>query len=146
MPPLLHFADNRTRCVIRSFPRRDTRGPRRHSVRVQPNTVVHAATIDLDRAPVPAEQSLDGAPTTAAQPVTELAGHEIGVWEMTPGQMSDVEAEEVFVVLAGSATVAFADDSPTLHLQAGDVVRLAAGAETVWTVTETLRKVYLTGV
>jgi uncharacterized cupin superfamily protein len=113
---------------------------------VQPNTVVHAATIDLDRAPVPAEQSLDGAPTTAAQPVTELAGLEIGVWEMTPGQMSDVEAEEVFVVLAGSATVAFADDSPTLHLQAGDVVRLAAGAETVWTVTETLRKVYVTGV
>jgi uncharacterized cupin superfamily protein len=27
---------------------------------------------------------------------------------------------------------------------AGDVVRLAGGAETVWTVTETLRRVYLT--
>jgi hypothetical protein len=39
----------------------------------------------------------------------------------------------------------FADDIPGLRVGPGDVVRLAAGAETVWTVTETLRKVYLTG-
>jgi uncharacterized cupin superfamily protein len=32
-----------------------------------------------------------------------------------------------------------------LTLKAGDVVRLAEGAETIWTVTETLRKVYLAG-
>jgi uncharacterized cupin superfamily protein len=63
---------------------------------------------------------------------------------MTPGTMSDVEADEVFVVLSGSATVEFGDDTPALQLGAGDVARLAAGAETVWTVTETLRKVYLT--
>jgi uncharacterized cupin superfamily protein len=31
-----------------------------------------------------------------------------------------------------------------LTLRAGDVVRLEGGAETVWTVTETLRKVFLT--
>jgi uncharacterized cupin superfamily protein len=111
---------------------------------VKPNTAIHAATLDLTVEPVPAEQSLEGAPQTAVYPVTELAGLEVGVWEMTPGTMSDVEAEEVFVVLAGSATVEFADDSPTLQLERGDVVRLAAGAQTVWTVTETLRKVYLT--
>ena len=35
-----------------------------------------------------------------------------------------------------------ADGSPALTLGPGDVVRLAAGTETVWTVTETLRKVY----
>ena len=40
--------------------------------------------------------------------------------------------------------IEFADDSPTLHIGVGDVVRLAPGAQTVWTVTETLRKVYLT--
>lgn len=34
---------------------------------------------------------------------------------------------------------------PTTAATAGDVVRLAGGAETVWTVTETLRKVYVTG-
>jgi uncharacterized cupin superfamily protein len=63
---------------------------------------------------------------------------------MTPGTMSDVEADEVFVVLSGSATVEFGDGSPTISIGPGDVVRLAEGAETVWTVTETLRKVYLT--
>ncbi len=31
-----------------------------------------------------------------------------------------------------------------ITLAAGDVVHLAKGTKTVWTVTETLRKVYLT--
>lgn len=113
-------------------------------VRVKPNTSVRAAALDLDHSPVPADQSLRGTPTTAAVTVGGFSGLEVGVWEMTPGVMSDVEADEVFVVLSGSATVEFADDSPPLHLGAGDVVRLGAGAQTVWTVSETLRKVYLT--
>jgi uncharacterized cupin superfamily protein len=62
---------------------------------------------------------------------------------MTPGVMSDVEADEVFVVLTGSALVEFDDGTTPLHVSSGDVVRLAGGARTVWTVTETLRKVYL---
>jgi uncharacterized cupin superfamily protein len=111
---------------------------------VQPNSAVTAATIDLDHEPVPAEQSVSGEPRTGAHALTAFEGLEVGVWEMTPGTMSDVEAAEVFVVLSGSATVEFGDGTPTLQLGAGDVARLAAGAETVWTVTETLRKVYLT--
>jgi uncharacterized protein len=113
-------------------------------VGVKPNTVVHAATIDLDHEPVPADQSVRGEPTTAATAVDEFGGLEVGVWEMTPGVMTDVEADEVFVVVSGSATVEFGDGSQTLHIGPGDVVRLAAGAETVWTVSATLRKVYLT--
>jgi uncharacterized cupin superfamily protein len=111
---------------------------------MKPNSVVRAVALDLEHEPVPAEQSVDGAPTTAAMAVDEFAGLEIGVWEMTPGVMSDVEAEEVFVVLTGCATVEFADGSPTLRLGSGDVVRLAQGTKTIWTVTESLRKVYLT--
>jgi uncharacterized protein len=110
---------------------------------VKPNTVVHAATIDLDHEPVPADQSVRGEPTTAATAVDEFGGLEVGVWEMTPGVMTDVEADEVFVVVSGSATVEFGDGSQTLHIGPGDVVRLAAGAETVWTVSETMRKAYL---
>ena len=110
------------------------------------NTAVPAASMPLEHEAVAADQTVAGEPTTAARTLTEIGGVEIGVWEMTPGTMSDVEAEEVFVVLSGSATVTFADDSPGLHLRTGDVVRLAAGARTVWTVTETLRKVYVTGV
>jgi uncharacterized cupin superfamily protein len=112
---------------------------------VKPNTVVHAATLDLDHEPVPADQSVRGEPSTAATPVDEFGGLEVGVWEMTPGVMTDVEDDEVFVVVSGSATVEFGDGSHSLRIGPGDVVRLAAGAETVWTVSETLRKVYLTG-
>lgn len=109
-----------------------------------PNTAVHAGTVGLEQEPVPAGQLVAGQPTTAATALTTLAGAEIGVWEMSPGAMSDVEADEVFVVLSGAATVEFADGTPALELRAGDVVHLAAGTQTVWTVTETLRKVYLT--
>lgn len=109
------------------------------------NTVVHAASLELDHEAVAADQAVNGAPTTAGLSVDDFAGLDIGVWEMTPGVMTDVEAAEVFVVLSGAATVEFADGSPTLHLAPGDVVRFQAGAETVWTVTETLRKVYVTG-
>jgi uncharacterized cupin superfamily protein len=118
---------------------------RSHTGPMKPNSVVHAATIDLDREPVPASQSVRGEPTTGTVTVEEFDGLEIGVWEMTPGVMTDVEANEMFVVLSGSATVEFGDGTPTLRIGPGDVVRLAAGAETVWTVTETLRKVYLIG-
>jgi uncharacterized protein len=110
---------------------------------VKPNTVVHAATLALDHEPVPADQSVRGEPTTAGTAIDEFGGLEVGVWEMTPGVMTDVEADEVFVVVSGSATVEFGDGSQSLRIGPGDVVRLAAGAETVWTVSATLRKVYL---
>lgn len=111
---------------------------------MQPNTVVHAAAAELSHEPVPADQSVSGDPSTATTTLGEFGGFEIGIWEMSPGVMTDVEADEAFVVLSGSATVDFADGTPTLTLGPGDVVRLAAGAETTWTVTEPLRKVYLT--
>jgi hypothetical protein len=68
---------------------------------------------------------------------------EVGVWEMTRGVMRDVEADELFLVISGAAVVEFTDGTAPLRLKPGDVVRLAEGTETVWTVTETLRKIYL---
>lgn len=115
-----------------------------HTRAVQPNTVVHAVDLLLDHEPVPAGQSVAGDPSTAASALTRLGDLEVGVWEMSVGTMTDIEADEIFVVLGGAATVDFADGSPTLELRAGDVGRLAAGAHTTWTVTETLRKIYLT--
>lgn len=110
-----------------------------------PNSVAHAAGLELTHEPVPAAQSVRGEPQTGMVKLLDFEGLEIGVWEMTPGVATDVEVDEIFVVLSGSATIEFADGTPALHVGPGDVVRLAAGAETVWTVTETLRKVYLTG-
>ncbi|GAA2470406.1 cupin domain-containing protein [Terrabacter carboxydivorans] len=94
--------------------------------------------------PVPAGVDvLAGAPTAAVTSLADVAGAEVGVWEMTPGTVTDVEAGEVFVVLSGRAVLTVADGEP-LDLTPGSVVRLHAGEPTTWTVTETLRKVYVT--
>ena len=108
------------------------------------NSQVHAAELFVEHEPVAPDQVAGGHPRTGVGRLGTFGDLEVGVWEMTPGVMTDVEADELFVVLSGSATVEFADGSATLHLGPGDVVRLAEGAQTVWTVTETLRKVYLT--
>ena len=110
---------------------------------MKPNTLVNAGSLLVDHSPVPPDQVVGGRPRTGVAPFGSFGGLEVGVWEMTPGTMCDVEAEEIFVVLSGSAVVEFGDGTPALTLAVGDVVRLAAGARTVWTVTETLRKVYL---
>ncbi len=109
------------------------------------NTAVHAADHFLEHEQVPADQVVDGDPHTGVAALGRFGGLEVGVWEMTPGVVRDVESDEVFVVLSGAATVEFDDGTPALTLAPGDVVRLAEGAHTVWTVTKTLRKVYLTG-
>lgn len=106
--------------------------------------VVDALAVALEHEPVPEEQLVAGAPTTGTAELPGLDGLECGVWEMTPGAMSDVEADELFVVVAGAATVEFVDDAITLNLAPGSVGRLVAGMRTIWTVTETLRKVYIT--
>jgi uncharacterized cupin superfamily protein len=72
-----------------------------------------------------------------------LGDVEVGVWEMTVGAMSDTESDEVFVVISGRATVRFEHDGSVLTLGPGTVGRLSAGQRTVWTVTETIRKVYI---
>ena len=64
-----------------------------------------------------------------------------GIWQMTPGVVTDTEADEIFVVLAGRATVEFADGT-VMEVGPGDVAVLTEGAKTTWTVHETLRKVY----
>lgn len=104
-----------------------------------------AGAISLAHEPVAAVQVVTGSPTTGWVALgTTVDGAEVGVWEMSPGVMSDVESDEVFVVVAGRATVEFADGRAPISLVPGSVVRLDAGAATVWTVTDTLRKVYVT--
>lgn len=47
------------------------------------------------------------------------------------------------VVLYGAATVTSEDGTAAMELKPGDSARLRAGQRMVWTVGETLRKVYL---
>ncbi len=101
-------------------------------------------TVPLDESVPAGVEVVAGAPTAAVTTLAEVAGAEVGVWEMSPGTVTDVEADEVFVVLSGDATVAFVDPAlPSIALRPGSVVRLEAGMRTVWTVRETLRKVYV---
>jgi uncharacterized cupin superfamily protein len=93
-------------------------------------------------------QIVSGEPRVASavlheSPATGPGGRvvERGVWEITPGVVTDVEADELFVVLTGRATIEF-EDGPALEVGPGDVAVLPEGAVTRWTVHETLRKVY----
>ena len=109
---------------------------------MNPGIATDALRLPLDLQPLPADQVVHGSPATGYVELTET----IGVWEHTPGTSTDVEADEVFVVLSGSAIVSFDDPAlEPLELRAGSVARLTAGMRTVWTVTETLRKVYIAG-
>lgn len=105
---------------------------------------VDAAALDLAHEPLPAASVLEGAPTTALLPLATIGETEIGVWEMTRGTATDIESDEVFVVLSGRATVRFLSPAlPDLEVAPGSVVRLAEGMHTEWTVHETLRKIYV---
>jgi uncharacterized cupin superfamily protein len=88
---------------------------------------------------------LDPEQIVAGDPVTsslELGGGR-GIWEITPGVVTDVESDEIFVVLSGRATIAV-EGGATIEVGPGDVGLLAEGARTTWIVHETLRKVYQT--
>jgi uncharacterized cupin superfamily protein len=118
------------------------------SARLVAGAVTDAAALPLEHEPVPADQVVAGAPGTGYAPLDEPAGAdadgELGVWEMTPGAMRDTEVDEVFLVIAGRATVEFVDPAlPPIELRRGSIVRLDAGMQTVWTVTETLRKLFI---
>jgi len=104
--------------------------------------VTEASTITLDYEPVPPDQVVAGSPRTGTAELHEFNGRSVGVWEHTVGVSSDDEVDEVFVVLFGAATVEFVDEGRTLTLGPGSLGRLSDGQRTLWTVTETLRKVY----
>ena len=102
-----------------------------------------AGQTEVSHEPVDAADVAAGSPTAGTTVLREGAGVEVGVWEITPGTVTDTEADEVFVVVAGRGTVELEDGS-SIGLRPGTVVRLVAGDRTRWVVEETLRKVYLT--
>jgi uncharacterized protein len=109
---------------------------------LEPGVLLEAAEIALDHAPLPADKVLAGTPTTAEAVLYQVDVAEIGVWEMTPGSATDVEANEFFVVIAGRATL-FIEGGNPIELTAGATMQLTEGMRTTWTVHETLRKIYV---
>ncbi|MFD7627221.1 cupin domain-containing protein [Streptomyces sp. NPDC059851] len=64
-----------------------------------------------------------------------------GIWQITPGVVTDVEANELFVVVSGRATIEV-EGGATLEVGPGSACVLREGDRTTWTVHETLRKAY----
>ena len=96
----------------------------------------------LDLEPIDPGAVVDGRPAAGSRALATVAGAEVGIWEHTVGTSTDVEVDEVFVVLAGRGTVAF-EDGEVIDLAPGVAVRLTAGERTTWRVEDALRKVYV---
>jgi uncharacterized cupin superfamily protein len=105
--------------------------------------MVDVMSLELEPEALDPSQVVAGAPTLGNRTLFESDDGRVirGVWECTPGICKDVEQDELFVVVAGHASVVV-EGGPTLLLAPGVAGILERGARTVWTVTETLRKVY----
>jgi uncharacterized cupin superfamily protein len=107
------------------------------------NQVIDVLTLPLEERVLDADATLQGVARVGTRALGHIVCSSTGVWEMSPSVSTDVEVDEVFVVLAGEATVAFDDGTPPLELRPGSLVRLQAGSRTTWTVRQTLRKLYV---
>ena len=112
--------------------------------RMDAGAALVAASLVLPSDAVNASQVQAGSPRAGFIELDETDDRTIGVWEHTPGVSTDVESDEVFVVVAGSGTLEFTEPPlPPVELRPGVIVRLTEGMRTVWAVRETLRKVYV---
>jgi hypothetical protein len=107
-----------------------------------PCHVVHAATAELTPDPLDPSQVVSGNPQVSTHELLDSEALAVGIWQHTAGVSTDVEVDEIFVVLSGRATIEVAG-GPVLEVGPGDVGVLEAGAETTWTVHEDLRKIYI---
>ena len=107
-----------------------------------PCYVVSATRQALDADPLDSSQVVSGNPQVSTYELLDSDALAVGIWQHTAGVSTDVEVDEIFVVLSGRATIEVAG-GPTLEVGPGDVGVLEAGAETTWTIHEDLRKIYI---
>jgi uncharacterized cupin superfamily protein len=107
--------------------------------------VFSALSADITTEPVPADQKISGEPETGTLVLGTWHDKEVGVWDMTVGEIHDVEVDEICIIIAGLGEVERTLHGETLVqlLQPGVVVKLHDQEKTIWRVKETLRKIYL---
>ncbi|BCK71962.1 hypothetical protein Srufu_059150 [Streptomyces libani subsp. rufus] len=98
---------------------------------------------DLEPDPLDPSQIVSGEPVVTGKVLWEAPdGRQVrGIWQITPGVVTDTEANELFVVVSGRATIEV-EGGPVLEVGPGDACVLREGDRTRWTVHETLRKAY----
>jgi len=104
---------------------------------------VVSSTVPVTTEPIDSEQVEAGHPRSGFTALHDDDLWSVGVWEHSTGTSTDVEVDEVFVVLAGRATIEIEGEG-ALNVGPGDIGILQAGAKTTWTVHEPLRKIYVT--
>jgi len=97
---------------------------------------------ELDSAPLDPAAIISGAPEVFHKGIYEGDDVTVGIWQHGVGVSSDVEADEIFIVLSGRATIEI-ENGPTLEVGPGDVCSYPPGIVSTWTVHETIRKVYV---
>ena len=104
---------------------------------------VRASEVQLQPEELEPSQIVAGTPATSGTVLWESADGRIvrGVWRCTAGTVTDVESDELFVVLEGRATIEV-EGGPVLEVAPGSVCVLERGARTTWTVHEPLLKAY----
>lgn len=109
----------------------------------QPHSrALDAHQLALEPLPLKPGSVLAGTPAANVRTLHQLGEIDVGLWELTEGTVTDTEVEELFVVLSGAGTVTF-NDGEIVPLRPGVVVRLRAGEQTTWTITSTLRKLWI---
>ena len=106
------------------------------------NSAFDAAHAPLRFTDLPEDKCPEGPIATGVEMLTATDDLEVGVWEHPAGVSTDVETDEIFVVLSGSGRVLI-DGGTVLELRPGTVGVLAAGTRTRWEIDEPLRKVWV---
>lgn len=103
----------------------------------------HVEDLELEELPFDPATIVSGSPRQFIKVLWEApdGSRARGVWEMTPGVVDDVEADEMFTLVTGRVTLE-TEDGRRVDLGPGDVGVLEAGVRTRWTVHETIRKTY----
>jgi uncharacterized protein len=108
-----------------------------------PTFALHVVDVPLEPGELDPVTILAGSPEVTEAVVWESSDGRIvrGIWRITEGVVTDVEQDELFVVIEGRATIEI-EGGPTLEVGPGDLCVLERGARTTWTVHEALRKVF----
>lgn len=111
------------------------------------NTKISGLNHQVPLEKVPVEETVAGEPRQGTAELGMISGTAVGIWELRDGTVVDTEVDEVFVVIAGGAKIEFLDNQgdpyEVVTVKSGDVMRLAAGAQTRWSVSDFIRKVYI---
>jgi uncharacterized cupin superfamily protein len=110
---------------------------------LDPTFSLHVVDVPLEPGELDPTTILAGSPEVTEAVLWESPDGRIvrGIWRITEGVVTDVEQDELFVVIEGRATIEVEGGS-TLEVAPGDVCVLEHGARTKWTVHEALRKVF----